>query len=131
MPLFRPHLRPLSGSALGLLLLIPVALFTAASLLKYAAGLPVLYDGLGFLADPSRLPWYQRASPFLFLGGPLGAAVLSLGAIIRLEVRREPDRVVTIVTLTPRLLNVAVAILSIVLLATLAGYIVAENLGHP
>jgi hypothetical protein len=130
MSQFRPHLRPLSGSVLGLLLLIPVALFTTASLLKYAAGLPVLYEGLGFFADPSQLPWYQRASPFLFLGGPLAAAVLSLGAVIRLDVRREDNRVVTTVTLTPRLLNVAVAILSLVLLATLAGYIVAENLGH-
>jgi hypothetical protein len=131
MPQLRPHLRPLSRSALGLLLLIPIALFTTASLLKYAAGVPVLYDGLGFFADPRQLPWYERASPFLFLGGPLAAAALSLGAIVKLDVRREDNQVVTTVTLTPRLLNLTVAILSVVLLAILAGYIVAENLGHP
>ena len=130
MPQLRSRLRPLSGSALGLLLLLPVALFTSASLLKYAAGVPVLYDGLGFLADPRQLPWYERASPFLFLGGPLAAAVLSLGAIVTLEVRRENDQVVTTVRLTPRVFNVAVAVMSLVLLAILAGYIVAENLGH-
>jgi hypothetical protein len=130
MPQLRSRLRPLSGSALGLLLLLPVALFTSASLLKYAAGVPVLYDGLGFLADPRQLPWYERASPFLFLGGPLAAAVLSLGAIVTLEVRRENDQVVTTVRITPRLFNVAVAVMSLVLLAILAGYIVAENLGH-
>ena len=130
MPNIRSRLRPLSGSALGLLLLTPVALFTTASLLKYAAGVPVLYDGLGFFADPQQLPWYERLSPFLFLGGPLAAAVLSLGAIVTLEVHREDDQVVTTVRLTPRMFNVAVAIMSLILLAVLAGYIVAENLGH-
>lgn len=130
MPQLRSRLRPLSGSALGLLLLIPVALFTSASLLKYAAGVPVLYDGLGFLAEPRQLPWYERVSPFLFLGGPLLAAALSLSAIVQLDVRREEDSVVTTVTLRPRLLNLTVAVLSLVLLAILAGYAVAENLGH-
>jgi len=130
MPQLSPRLRPLSGSAVGLLLLIPVALFTTASLLKYAIGVPVLYDGLGFFADPQQLPWYERASPFLFLGGPLAAAALSLGAIIKLEVRRENDQVVTTVRLTPRVLNLTVATLSAVLLAILAGYAVAGNIGH-
>jgi hypothetical protein len=130
MPQLRSRLRPLSGSALGLLLLIPVALFTSASLLKYAAGVPVLYDGLGFLAEPRQLPWYERVSPFLFLGGPLLAAALSLKAIVQLDVRREEGSVVTTVTLRPRLLNLTVAGLSLVLLAILAGYAVAENLGH-
>jgi hypothetical protein len=130
MPQLRSRLRPLSGSALGLLLLIPVALFTSASLLKYAAGVPVLYDGLGFLAEPRQLPWYERVSPFLFLGGPLLAAALSLRAIVQLDVRREEGSVVTTVTLRPRLLNLTVAGLSLVLLAILAGYAVAENLGH-
>ena len=130
MPQFRSHLRPISGSALGLLLLIPVALFTTASLLKYAAGVPVLYDGLGFLAEPRQLQWYERASPFLFLGGPLLALALSLGSIVQVELRREQDFFVTTVTLRPRLLNLAVATLSLVLLAILAGYAVAENLGH-
>src|SRR5215210_5858542 len=103
MPQVRSHLRPLSGSALGLLLLIPVALFISASLLKYAVGVSLLYDGLGFFAEPRQLPWYERVSPFLFLGGPLGAALLSLGAIVKLDVRREDAQVVTTVTLRPRI----------------------------
>jgi hypothetical protein len=65
-----------------------VALFTSASLLKYALGIPALYDSLGFFADPQRLPWYERASPFLFLGGPLAAVGLSLGGVVQLEMRR-------------------------------------------
>jgi hypothetical protein len=113
-----------------LLLLVPAALFTIASLLKYAAGIPLLYDGLGFLAEPRQLPWYERASPFLFLGGPLLATLLSLGAIVQLEIRREDDRVITTVTLRPRLLNLAVATLSLIILAILTGYAVAENLAH-
>jgi len=81
-----------------------VALFTTASLLKYAVGVPLLYDGLGFLAEPRQLPWYERVSPLLFLGGPLLAAALGLSAIVQLEIRREEDFVVTTVTLRPRLL---------------------------
>ena len=125
----RSRLRPLSGPALGLLLLIPVALFITASLSKYAVGLPVLYDGLGFLADPRRLPWYNRLSPILFLLGPLAAAAVNLGAMMELHTRRENDRVVTTITFRPRLLNTFVAGVSLLLLALLAGYVVAENLG--
>jgi hypothetical protein len=50
MPQFRSSLRPLSGSALGLLLLVPAALFTSASLLKYAVGMPVATLSLVLLA---------------------------------------------------------------------------------
>ena len=123
------RLRPLSGPALGLLLLVPVALFVTASLSKYAVGLPVLYDGLGFLADPRRLPWYNRLSPILFLLGPLAAAAVNLAAMIELHTRREDDRVVTTITFRPRMLNAFVAGVSLLLLALLAGYVVAENLG--
>ncbi|HEY3012537.1 MAG TPA: hypothetical protein VGJ36_07315 [Gemmatimonadales bacterium] len=124
------RLRPLSRAAVGLLLLIPVALYVSASLLKYAAGIPTLYDGLGFFADPQQLSWYARLSPILFLGGPLAAAALSLGAMVKLDLRRENDQVITTITFTPRLLNVAVAVMSMVLLAVLAGYLLAESLGH-
>jgi hypothetical protein len=130
MSQLRSRLRPLSDLALGLLLLTPVALFVGASLLKYAAGVSEPYEELGFLADPPQLSWYGRLSPFLFLGGPLAATLVSLSGIIELEIRRESGRVITTVTLTPRLLNVTVALLSIVLLAILAGYALAENLGQ-
>jgi hypothetical protein len=129
MPLVRSQLRPLSRSALGLLLITPVALYIGASILKYAAGIPVLYDGLGFLADPRQHSWYDRVAPFLFLGGPLAAALLSLGAIVTLDVRRKDDQLVTTITITPRFLNLAVALLSLLLLAILAGYVLAENFG--
>jgi hypothetical protein len=130
MPQLRSRLRPLSGPALGLVLLAPVVLFITASILKYAVGLSSLYNGLGFFADPQQLPWYDRISPVLFLGGPLLAAALSLGTIIRLDVRRETDRVVTVVTLTPRFLNLAVAVMSFIILAALIGYVMAESLGQ-
>jgi hypothetical protein len=113
----------------GFLLLIPVALFITASIFKYAAGIPGLYEQLGFLADPSQLPWYHRLSPILFLLGPLAAAAVNLAAIIKLDARREDDRVVTTITFTPRRLNIVVAVISLVMLALLVGYLLAENLG--
>jgi formate-dependent nitrite reductase membrane component NrfD len=125
----RSRLRPLSGPAVGFLLLIPVALFITASVFKYAVGIPLLYEGLGFLADPRQLPWYNRVSPILFLLGPLVAAAVNLAAIIKLDARREDDRVVTTITFTPRRLNVVVTVISLVLLALLVGYLLAENLG--
>jgi hypothetical protein len=129
MGLVRSRLAPLSGPAIGFLLLTPVALYVTASLFKYAVGVPLLYEGLGFLADPRRLPWYHRLSPVLFLIGPLAAACLNLATLIKLEARREDDRVVTTITFTPRTANIAVAVASLVLLAILAGYLMAENLG--
>jgi hypothetical protein len=125
----RSRLRPLSGVAVGVLLLIPVALFITASIFKYAVGMPLLYEGLGFLADPRQLPWYSRVSPILFLLGPLVAAAVNLAAVIKLDARREDDRVVTTITFIPRSLNVVVAVISVVLLALLVGYLLAENLG--
>jgi hypothetical protein len=125
----RSRLGPLSGPAVGLLLLIPVALFITASIFKYAAGIPLLYEGLGFLADPRQLPWYHRVSPILFLLGPLVAVVVNLAAIIKLDARREDDRVVATITFTPRRLNLVVTVIGLVLLALLVGYLLAENLG--
>jgi hypothetical protein len=123
------RLRPLSSPAVGLLLLIPVALFITASVLKDAAGVPLFYEGLGFFADPRQLPWYNRLSPVLFLLGPLVAAAVNLAALIKFEAHRENDRVVTTITFTPRPLNLVVAVLSLFLLAVLAGYVLAEYLG--
>lgn len=88
--------RALFAPTVGLVLLAPVALFIAASLLKYSFGLPSLYDGIGFLADPQRLPWYNRISPILFLGGPLPTAALSLGTIMKLDLRRDTGQVLTV-----------------------------------
>lgn len=123
------RLAPVTGPAVGFLLLTPVALYITASLFKYAVGVPLLYDGLGFLADPRLLPWYHRASPVLFLVGPLAAACLNLAALIKLEAHREENRVVTTITFTPKAPHLAVALSSLVLLAILAGYLMAENLG--
>src|SRR3954454_14168412 len=122
------RLRPLSSPAVGLLLLIPVALFITASVLKDAVGVAVFYEGLGFLADPRQLPWYNRLSPMLFLLGPIIAAAINLAALIKLEAHRENDRVVTTITFTPRPLNLIVAVLSLILLAVLDGYVLAEHL---
>jgi hypothetical protein len=124
------RLRRLAAPTLGLVFLGPLALFIAASVLKYAVGLPSLYDGLGFFADPQRLPWYDQISPVLFLGGPLAAIALSLGTILRLDLRRETGQVITTVTLTPRLFNLAVAIGGVALLAVLGCYLIAENFRH-
>lgn len=130
MPPRRSRLRPLSAPTFGLLLLIPVSLFMAASLLKHVLGLSSLYDGLGFLADPMQVPWYNRISPVLFLGGPLAAAALSLWTIVRFEVRWDAGQLITTVIVTPRRWNLAVASASVLVLAVLAAYLIGENLGH-
>jgi hypothetical protein len=55
---------------------------------------------------------------------------LSLGTILHLDIRREAGQVITTVRLTPRPLNLTVATASVALLVVLAGYLIAENLGH-
>ncbi len=117
-------------AALGIALFMPALLFASASILKYELGLPFLYDHLGFLARTQSVPIYHAVSPFLFLGGPLVAAILNVAHIFRLNVEREGDEVVSTISLRPRAWNVAVIATSSVVFAILTTYVVVENLTH-
>ena len=120
----------LAFGAIGFVLLLPALLFVSASVLRYELGVAFLYDNLGFLSNPQSLPLYNTISPAVFLGGPLLAAALNIGAIMRLTTHKDSDSIVCTINVKAKLLNIAIAATSSLLLVTLIGYLIVENLGH-
>lgn len=118
--------RKLAG--LGLALLLAPLFFVAASLLKYGFGIGFLFDPMEYLlSEPGRRYFFNLISPIVFLGG-LGLGVAAnLYAVMRLSVGREDGVVVSTLRLEVKYANIAVILVSLVLLATLVGYAFLEN----
>ena len=112
------------------LLLAPLY-FVSASLLKYGLGIGFLFNPLeAILSVPGRRAVFNVVSPFVFLGGLCLALALNTYAVTRLSIRREEGTIVSTVRLKLRLSNIAVAIISLLMLATLLGYVFLENFTH-
>lgn len=115
-------------AVVGFVLLLAPLYFVSASLLKYGLGIGFLFDPLeAFLSVAGRRVVFNVVSPFVFLGGLCLALALNTCAVARLNVRREEGAIVSTVRLRLRLSNIAVAAVSILLLATLVGYVFLEN----
>ena len=98
------------------------------ALLKYGLGIGFLFDPLEtFLSVSGRRAVFNVVSPFVFLGGLCLALALNTYALARFNVTREEGTLVSTVRLRLRLSNIAVAAVSILLLATLLGYVFLEN----
>jgi hypothetical protein len=96
------------------------------ALLKYGLGIGFLFDPLEtFLSVSGRRAVFNVVSPFVFLGGLCLALALNTYALARFNVTREEGTLVSTVRLS--LSNIAVAAVSILLLATLLGYVFLEN----
>jgi hypothetical protein len=114
----------------SVLLLAPLS-FVSASLLKYGLGIGFLFDPLEtFLSVAGRRVVFNAVSPFVFLGGLCLALALNTHAVTRVNVRREAGTLVSTVRIKLGLWNIAVAAASIVLLATLLGYVFLENITY-
>ena len=112
----------------GFVLLLAPLYFISASLLKYGLGIGFLFDPLeAFLSVAGRRVVFNVVSPFVFLGGLCLALALNTYAVTRLNVRREEGTIVSTIRLKLRLSNIAVAVVSILLLATLLIYVFLEN----
>lgn len=112
----------------GLVLLSAPLFFVGASLLKYELGVGLLFDPLeALLSEPGRRYVFNLVSPVVFLGGLILALVLNAYAVVRLDVGSEDGVIVGTVRLEIRLLNIAVVVVSLLLLATLLGYFFVEN----
>src|SRR5829696_7290773 len=107
-------------AVVGCVLLLAPLYFVSASLLEYGLG-------IGFLFDPGRRVVFNVVSPFVFLGGLCLALALNTYAVARVNVRREERTLVSTVRIKLGLWNIAVAAVSILLLATLLGYVFLEN----
>ena len=118
-------------AVVGSLLLLAPLYFVSASLLEYGLGVGFLFDPLeAFLSVAERRIVFNVVSPFVFLGGLCLALALNTYAVARLNFRREEETMVSIVRLKLKSSNIAVAVISILLLATLVGYVFLENFTH-
>jgi hypothetical protein len=118
-------------AVVGSVLLLAPLYFVSASLLKYGLGIGFLFDPLEtFLSVAGRRVVFNAVSPFVFLGGLCLALVLNTYAVARVNVKREAGTLVSTVRIKLGLWNIAVAAASILLLATLLGYVFLENYSY-
>ena len=66
----------------------------------------------------------------MFLGGLCLALTLNIYAVTRFDVSMEDGTIMSTVRVTPKLWNIAVTVLSILLLVTLVGYAFLENFAY-
>ena len=115
-------------AVVGSLLLLAPLYFVCASLLKYGLGVGFLFDPLeAGLFVAGRREVFNLVSPVVFLGGLSLALALNVYAVMRLDVSSEDGTIVSTVRVTPGLWNIAVAVVSVLLLVTLVGYVFLEN----
>jgi hypothetical protein len=70
---------------------------------------------------------FNLLSPVVFLGGLAAALLLNGLAIAQLDLRWEQNRLVSTVTIEPRIPNVTLILTVGLMLATLVGYAFVEN----
>jgi hypothetical protein len=107
-------LRDYRLAGLGVALLLAPLYFVSASLLKYGLGVGLLFDPL---------------ETFLSVAQIL-AIVLNVYPVLRLGVSREDGAILSTIRIEMKLVNIAVVVLSSMLLVTLLGYVVLENFTH-
>ncbi len=114
---------------IGSVLLLAPLYFVAASLLKYGLGVGLLFNPLeSFLSVSARRDAFNLVSPVVFLGGLSLALALNAPAVLRLSFfGREDGVVVCAVRLKMGSWNIAVTIVSALLLIVLVGYVFLEN----
>lgn len=118
-------------AVIGFVLLLAPLYFVSASLLKYWLGVGFLFDPLeAFLSVAGRREVFNLISPVVFLGGLGLALALNLYAVTRLNFSREEGTIVSTVRVKLGLWNIVVAAVSVLLLATLVGYVLLENFAY-
>lgn len=129
-PIGDPRLARISA-AVGALLIVPAFLFVVANLLKYNFGNATLYDGFfATMFDLSlwRSTRMEALANGVIVGGPLLALALTALVCIRVDLRRESGAVAATVAVRLTKGHIAVAVVSVLLLATMAAYLLLENL---
>lgn len=115
------------SAAPSLALVLPALVFVAANVLKFQLGVDGPYDTLELVLDP-RPPLAWVLVQALVLAGPVIALALSAFAIVRASATRRDGTVEMRATLRLHPGHLVAGVLSLALLASMALYLVAENL---
>ncbi len=116
-------------AVIGFALMLAPSLFVAGNILEYELGLVGVLAPLdALLADPARKELFDLASPFVFLGGLLGAVVINLYPVMRLDLSRHEGTFVGTISVRNRPWNLAVVAAGGLILLMMFAYLAVENL---
>lgn len=116
---------------IGIGLSAPALFFVLASLLKSNFGVSKPFSWFeSMLATPERLRLFNIVSPVVFIGGLLLGVIVNLYPQLEMQFRRDQGRLVATITAEAKPINLAVVMLGCLLLVTLFGYVVLENLAN-
>jgi hypothetical protein len=116
-------------AVLGLLAMTPALFFVSVSILKYTLGAPIPFDPLDvFRIAPFE--FLEQLAPAVFVGGVGCAMVLNLLAMTDLRLRWAQGKLLSEMTFAPKRLNVTMAAAGALILATIFGYVLVENLAE-
>ncbi len=113
--------------AVGAVLMAPAVVFLFANLLRYNLGQPWLHDAMSLVIEP-RTAGPQALLDATIALGPLLALATSALSILRLSIKREERRWSGTVTVELSAPHLAVVLLGVAVIATIAGYVIGENL---
>jgi hypothetical protein len=108
------------------LVLAPLVFVTTAVLESLGVAFLSVYVDF-FAIDPLGLQLSNLVWPALFLGGLALALGSNLYAILGVQLRRDDEKIAGTLTVTPKLWNLAVMMVSGLLLATMVTYALLEN----
>ena len=116
---------------IGLLLIAPAGFFISLALSKYLIGIDYFFDLFdSFIASPShpeRFQIFNTISPIVFLGGSFLALILNIVAVTGLKFKKENSNLVTTLMIKGNFWNLAIVLVSFLVLTILVGYIIGEN----
>ncbi len=117
----RARSHPLWRGILGVVLIAPLVLLVAATLVHQAAGVNAPYDW--FAASPVAI---LAATASLLIGLPV-AFILNAWTITRLGLRRLPDQVEGLVALEIVPLQLAVVVVALAIAVLFVGHLAADS----
>jgi hypothetical protein len=116
---------------IGLGLSAPALFFIVASLLKSNFGVSQPFSWFeSMLATPERFRLFNIISPVVFVGGLLLGVIVNLYPQLEMQFRRDQGRLVATISAEAKPINLAIVTLGFLLLVTLFGYVVLENLAN-
>jgi hypothetical protein len=124
-----PQFNPRKSFLLGIIIMLPAVYFLAANVLKYNFGISFMHDSLDFIySNKALFKTFNSISPFIFLGGLLVALAVNMLTMLSINIENAKGIIKSTMTLTPKLANFAIVIISLLAFSLMLGYAIVENL---
>jgi hypothetical protein len=114
------------SALIGFVLLASPLAFLTIAVQEHYLGITLFMPFMDWMSSPTM----NLISPIVFLGGLTAALALNIYALLGIHVRKEGGTFVSTIAMTPRTWNLAVVLLSGLVLTIMLGYAIVENIGH-